>query len=67
MQYLLSVEELQNLQKQLQDPQKRLDILAYIQNLIDDFEHLYSQDQYKRESDQKDASLLARLKHFLTT
>lgn len=67
MKYLLTPEELQRLQLQMQNPQKRLEILLYVKNIIDEFETWYAQNEYKKESEEKDATLLARLKKFLIT
>lgn len=64
---LLSPQELEQLQRQMRDPQKRLSALQFINTLIDDFERSFAQDQYKKQVEQKDASLLVRLKKFLTS
>lgn len=66
MDALLTKEEFQKLQKQMEDPQKRLDILLYLSSIIDEFEDWYKMEEYKKQVHKKESSMIARLMKFLT-
>lgn len=63
---LLTKEEFEKLQKQMEDPQKRLDILLYLNSIIEEFEDWYKLEEHKKEVQKKDNSMIARLMKFLT-
>jgi hypothetical protein len=65
MNSLLTKEEFEKLQKQMEDPQKRLDILLYLSSIIDEFEDWYKMEKYKEQVQKKDNSMIARLMKFL--